>query len=178
VATRRAVFLDRDGVLVRATERDGVPRPPASLADLEILPGVPDACRTLHAAGFLLICVTNQPDIARGNTTAEVVSELNGQLRRELDLDDVLVCPHDDADDCACRKPRPGMLVGAAKVWDVDLSTSVMVGDRWRDIEAGEAAGCRTVFVDHGYAERRPEHPDLVVPDLAAAVPWITTFGA
>jgi D-glycero-D-manno-heptose 1,7-bisphosphate phosphatase len=173
VGSRPAVFLDRDGVLIRAVERDGIPRPVTSVADAELLPGVVEACTELHDAGYLLVCVTNQPDIARGAVDAGTVAAINDHLREVLGLDDVVVCPHDDADDCSCRKPRPGMLLEAAQRWDIDLGHSVMVGDRWRDIDAGRAAGCRTVFVRHGYAERPPDGADLVTDGLAAAVPWI-----
>jgi D-glycero-D-manno-heptose 1,7-bisphosphate phosphatase len=173
VAARRAVFLDRDGVLNRATVVDGVPHPPATVDDLELLPGVADACRRLHDLGFVLLVVTNQPDIARGTVARSTVDAVNDRLREWLPLDDVLVCPHDDPDDCDCRKPRPGVLLAGAARWGVDPSASVMVGDRWRDVEAGLRAGCRTVFVDHGYAERESFAPDLVVTSLAEAVPWI-----
>lgn len=173
----RGVFLDRDGVLIRSFVRDGVPRPPESISEMELLPGVANACSELREAGFRLICVTNQPDIARGTAPADLVAALNEHLRIELQLDAVLMCPHDDVDGCSCRKPRPGMLLEAADRFDLDLTGSVMVGDRWRDIEAGRRAGCRTVFVSRGYAERQPEDPDLVVAELADAVPWIL-FGA
>src|ERR1700726_3806371 len=145
--TRRAVFLDRDGVLNRARVIDGVPRPPASLAELEILPGVPKALALLRAAGFRLIVVTNQPDIARNQRTLDEVGQLNETLREHLGFDDLYMCPHDDADRCDCRKPKPGMLIRAAKMHCIDLLNSIMVGDRARDIQAGRAAGCRTVFV-------------------------------
>ncbi len=171
--SRRAVFLDRDGVLNRAFVRDGVPHPPATVDELEILPGVRDACERLRGAGFLMIVVTNQPDIARGSTTAEAVEELHERLRSEVTVDDIIVCPHDDVDACACRKPRPGMLVDAAQRWGIDLAASAIVGDRWRDIEAGRAAGIRTVFIDRGYAERLANEPDLVVGELADAVSWL-----
>jgi D-glycero-D-manno-heptose 1,7-bisphosphate phosphatase len=174
---RRAVFLDRDGVLIRAIVRDRRAYPARSLAEVEILPGVVEACTELHDAGFLLICVTNQPDIARGTTPSETVAEINDHVRAALGLDDVLVCPHDDADNCACRKPRSGMLLEAAERWGIDLSASVMVGDRWRDIEAGRSAGCRTVFVRRGYDEPEPDHPDLIVDEMPMASEWIR-FGA
>jgi D-glycero-D-manno-heptose 1,7-bisphosphate phosphatase len=173
MGTRRAVFLDRDGVLIRAVEQDGVPHPVATVADVDLLPGVAEACAQLHDEGFLLVCVTNQPDIARGTIDAGSVALINEHVRTLLHLDDVLTCPHDDADACSCRKPLPGLLLDAADRWDIDLERSVMVGDRWRDVEAGRRAGCLTVFVRHGYAEREPEGPDLVTDGLLAAVPWI-----
>ena len=166
---RRAVFLDRDGVVNRAFVREGKPYPPDTLSDLRILPGVREACRKLREAGFALILVTNQPDIARGLVSAGQVGEINARLRRYLRLDDIRVCPHDDADHCNCRKPRPGLLEEAAQTWNIDLPASYMVGDRWRDIETGHRAGCRSIFVDHGYRERQPDGPFLRVRSLAEA---------
>jgi D-glycero-D-manno-heptose 1,7-bisphosphate phosphatase len=170
---RSAVFLDRDGVLNRTFIVDGVPLPPRTLDEFAILPGVEEACRSLNDQGFRLIVVTNQPDIARGQQTQQGVDRLNGELRRRLPLDDVLVCPHDDRDGCHCRKPKPGMLLTAARAHGIDLAASIMVGDRDKDVEAGRAAGCRTVFVVGGYG-RPPEPPaDLTVASLREAVPWI-----
>jgi D-glycero-D-manno-heptose 1,7-bisphosphate phosphatase len=169
----RAVFLDRDGVLNRALVVDGVPHPPACLAQLEVLPGVAESFTLLRIAGFRLIVVTNQPDIARRQQTLEDVERLNGKLREQLGFDDLYMCPHDDQDRCDCRKPRPGMLLCAAKAHRIDLRNSVMVGDRSRDIEAGRAAGCRTVFVDHGYKEPPRLPADLSVGSLFEAVSWI-----
>ena len=170
---RRAAFLDRDGVLNRARVVDGVPHPPASVEELELLPGVEVACRRLHDAGLMLIVVSNQPDVARGTQTMATVEALNRELAGRLPLDEIRVCPHDDADACDCRKPAPGMLLDAAREHEIDLAKSVMVGDRRRDVEAGKRAGCRTVFIDAGYSERPPEAPDLTVRELGEAVPWI-----
>ena len=170
---RQAVFLDRDGVLNRALVREGKPYPPASPAELEILPGAVEACAALHEAGFLLIAVTNQPDVARGTQRREVVEAMNQALHTHLPLDDIRVCYHDDSDHCPCRKPEPGLLLEAARDWDIDLSASFMVGDRWKDIEAGRRAGCKAIFVDHGYAERKPDSPDHQVSSLMEAVGWI-----
>lgn len=170
---RRAVFLDRDGVLLPAPVRDGVPRSIEGERDFELLPGVEEACRSLKAAGYLLVVVTNQPDIARGTVKMETVERINGRLRSTLPLDDVRVCPHDDVDDCDCRKPRPGLLVEAASDWEVHLGRSFMVGDRWRDVEAGRRAGCKVVFIDRGYEETPAVEPDAVVPGLPEAADWI-----
>jgi D-glycero-D-manno-heptose 1,7-bisphosphate phosphatase len=175
--TGRAVFLDRDGVLNRAVVRDGRPYPPRELDELEVLPGVEDACARLRAAGFDLVVVTNQPDIARGTVAADSVERLNRHLRRAVTVDEIVVCPHDDDDDCACRKPRPGMLVAAGERRRIDLAQSYMVGDRWRDVEAGRRAGCRTIFIDHGYNEREPDAPDVVVTGLREAADWILDQG-
>jgi len=166
---RRAVFLDRDGVINRAMVRDGKPYPPRSFKELRILPGVREACRSLREIGYLLILVTNQPDIARGTADAREVSAIHDHLRQFLRLNDVKVCPHDDAARCACRKPEPGLLLQAAREWDIDLAASYFIGDRWRDIEAGQRAGCRAVFIDYNYRERRPEPPFLSVRSLREA---------
>jgi D-glycero-D-manno-heptose 1,7-bisphosphate phosphatase len=172
-ALNAAVFLDRDGVLNEAVVRDGKPYPPASVEDVRIIPGTADALARLKALGFALIVVTNQPDVARGTQSAEAVNAIHERLRRELPLDDVIACLHDDRDGCACRKPKPGLIVDGAARHHVDASRSFLVGDRWRDIEAGKAAGCRTVWIDRGYQERRPEAPDARVESLEAAVEWI-----
>lgn len=171
---RRAVFLDRDGVLNRAIVRDGRPYPPAGTADTEILPGVAEALDALRAAGFLLIVVTNQPDVARGTTTRETVEAINDLLARQLPLDEFRTCYHDSGDGCDCRKPLPGALLAAAVRHGIDLAHSYMVGDRWRDIEAGRAAGCRTFLIDYGYAEQQPAHVDHRVATLREAADIIT----
>ena len=169
---RRAVFLDRDGVLNAAVVRDGRPYAPVSEADLQILPGVPEACQVLREAGFLLIMVTNQPDIARGTISADIVNSINGRLQRELSLDGIGVCPH-DGDGCDCRKPKPGLLLEAADRLGIDLGASYMVGDRWRDTEAAQNAGCNAVFIDYGYREQRPKPPYHRVTSLREAASWI-----
>ena len=170
----RAVFLDRDGVLNASVVRDGKPYPPASAAELEILPGVHEALEALKAGGYRLLVVTNQPDVGRGTQTAAEVEAIHARMRAELPaLDAIYSCFHDDADACACRKPRPGMLLEAARAWDVDPRASYMVGDRWRDTDAGRAAGCKTVFVDRKYTERQPQAVDATVTSLAEAAAWI-----
>lgn len=169
-APRRAVFLDRDGVLNDSMVREGKPFSPASLAETRILPGVAEACAALKRAGYLLIVATNQPDIARRKADVATVDAINTHLKDTLGLDAVMVCPHDDADNCHCRKPKPGLLRDAAARYGIDLTQSWMVGDRWRDVEAGRAAGCRTVFIDYGYDERRPERPDVTAGSLKEAV--------
>lgn len=155
---RRAVFLDRDGVINRAMVRNGKPYPPATVNEVEILPGVADALGELHDAGFMLIVVTNQPDVARGATPMAVVEEINHYLDNCLPLDEFRTCYHDGVDGCDCRKPLPGALLSAAQQHGIDLGESYMVGDRWRDTEAGVRAGCKTIFIDYGYDEPQPEY--------------------
>jgi len=169
VVVNRAVFLDRDGVINEAIVRDGKPFPPSQIGELRILPGVKVALARLRGAGFRLIVVTNQPDVARGTQTRECVEGMNASLKDQLPLDDFRVCYHDDSDKCSCRKPAPGLLFSAAVDWRIDLSESFMVGDRWRDVEAGRKAGCTTIFIDHGYSERQPNAPGIRVTSLAEA---------
>lgn len=171
---KRAVFLDRDGVLTRALVRDGLAYAPVTPAEMEIAPDAAASLARLKAAGFLLVLVTNQPDVARGITRREDVEAMHTALRAALPLDACFVCYHDDPDTCACRKPLPGMLLKAAAAHGIDLVRSFMVGDRWRDVDAGAAAGCRTIWIDRGYRERAPRHtPGARVDSLGAAVDWI-----
>jgi D-glycero-D-manno-heptose 1,7-bisphosphate phosphatase len=168
-----AVFLDRDGVLNRPVVRDGKPYAPMTMAELELLPGVEEACAALKRAGFLLVMVTNQPEIERGNVARGMVDSMNDSVARALGLDVVKLCPHDDAQRCQCRKPKPGMLQEVERDFGVDLSSSYLVGDRWRDVAAGQNAGCKTIFIDLGYKEQRPTNPDFTTSSLAAATQWI-----
>lgn len=174
-ALRKAVFLDRDGVVNRALTRDGKPYPPTSLAEFEILPGAREACASLKADGFLLVVATNQPDVGRGTLDRKIVDEIHAFMCRELPIDRVEVCPHPGkgASDCACRKPRPGMLLRAARELGIDLAQSWMVGDRWRDIDCGHAAGCRTVLIEYDYDEALRQAPDFRVRSLREAAELI-----
>jgi D-glycero-D-manno-heptose 1,7-bisphosphate phosphatase len=167
----RAVFLDRDGVINRALERDSKPYPPRSLSEFEILPEVPAACAKLKAARFLLVVATNQPDVGRGTLKQELVEAVHAEMRRRLPIDRVEVCYHpgQGLSGCDCRKPKPGMLLRAARELGIDLAQSWMVGDRWRDVDCGHAAGCRTILIDRGYAEELRQKPDFSAGNLADA---------
>jgi len=164
-----AVFLDRDGVLNAATIVDGHPHSPTSLDELIIYPDVKPSLDRLKRAGFALIVATNQPNVSRGSQTRAFVEAVNAHLSSTLPLDEIRVCYHDDADGCLCRKPKPGLLTAAPHY---DLRRSYMVGDRWRDVEAGRNAGCRTIWIDRHYAEPRPR-ADARVESLKLAVDWI-----
>ncbi len=166
---RRAVFLDRDGVINQATVVGGKPYPPANLAAMKILPGVEQALKILSEAGFLLIVVTNQPDVARGTIRRETVEEINQHLATCLPIDEFRTCFHDTSDACDCRKPLPGALLSAANDHGIDLTQSYMVGDRWRDVEAGQQAGCRTIFIDYHYDEKQPSSVDFYAASLLEA---------
>lgn len=166
---RRAVFLDRDGVLIRTFVRDGVPHPPQRLLDVQILAGVETALLALRERNFRLLVVTNQPDVARGTQTREVVEQINNELLVRLPLDGIYTCFHDTPDGCDCRKPRPGLLHRAAAEHDVQLSDSFMIGDRGSDIAAGAAAGCRTILIAKSYSRCDRVKPDFKVADLREA---------
>ncbi len=176
---RPAVFLDRDGVLNRAIVRDGRPHSPATLDELVVPDGVPEALARLRDAGLLLIGATNQPEVARGRQRREVVEAMHAALLARLPLDAILVCYHDDADGCDCRKPRPGLLLEAAERYRINLLESVMVGDRWKDVEAGRRAGCATVLLGDGWGE--PAYgslPDYTAASIAEAAEWILSRAA
>lgn len=175
-AENRAVFLDRDGVISRSMIRNGRPYAPTSLEDFEFLPGVGPAIQTLKDAGYRVIVVTNQPDVATGVQSRETVEAMHKKLRSEFPVDDIKVCLHVDADGCNCRKPKPGMLLEAALEWQIDLCESFMVGDRWRDVAAGKAVGCKTILVQADYDEQEAESPDAVVDSLPEACAFILAF--
>lgn len=174
----KAVFLDRDGVITANMERNGRPVAPVTLEDFKILPGSDENIRRIKAAGFVVIVVTNQPDVSTGLTRRETVDAMHAELFRCLAIDDIKVCFHLDVTDCACRKPKPGMLLEAAAERGINLSESYMVGDRWRDIGAGQAAGCTTIFIDYGYKQDGSCGPDKVVSSFTEAANHILEHDA
>jgi D-glycero-D-manno-heptose 1,7-bisphosphate phosphatase len=171
---RRAVFLDRDGVINKPIVREGRPYPPADVEDFELYEDVMAGCAQLHAADYVLVIVTNQPDVARGTQTRVAVEAIH---RTMLDLlpqiARVEVCWHagvDWGDSCDCHKPAPGMVLRAAQALGIDLAKSFLVGDRWRDVDCGHGAGCRTIFVDRNYSEPLRQPPDWTVTSFGQAV--------
>jgi D-glycero-D-manno-heptose 1,7-bisphosphate phosphatase len=169
----RAVFFDRDGVLNAAIVRDGKPYPPVSVDELRIDVAAAAVVEGLHGRGFDVVVFTNQPDVARGTVSLAAVESIHRTLREQVAIDAFYVCYHDDADACDCRKPSPGMLRSASAERGIDLSRSYVVGDRWRDIEAGRRAGCRTVWIDREYAEKPADAPACRVGSLLEAYEWI-----
>lgn len=171
---RRAVFLDRDGVINKPVVRDGRPYPPAEVEAFELYEDVAAGCARLQAAGYLLVVVTNQPDVARGTQTRTAVEAMN---RKMLDLlpqiARVEICWHagaDRGDPCECHKPQPGMVLRVAEKLNIDLTQSFLIGDRWRDVDCGHNAGCRTVFIDHNYSEALRQPPHWTVNSFGQAV--------
>lgn len=170
----RAVFFDRDGVLNEAAVRGGTPRSPSSLADLRIVPGARSSVAAVRDAGYMTIIITNQPNIARGVQGRGVVDSLNTAVASAVGADVVYTCAHDDADNCACRKPRPGLILQAARDHHLDLKRSFFIGDRWKDVACGKSAGCTTIFLDRGYSETRSDPgADYSVRSLEDAVDCI-----
>jgi D-glycero-D-manno-heptose 1,7-bisphosphate phosphatase len=166
---KRAVFLDRDGVLNRSNLVNGIPTPPRCVEEVEILDGVLEALQIIKYCNFFPVVVTNQPDVARRIVTKDSVEEINRYLGSKLGIEHFFTCFHNDLDECNCRKPKPGLLKTAANCLDIDLGKSFMVGDRWRDIEAGQAAGCECFFIDYKYDEKSPSLPFVRVPSLLEA---------
>ena len=171
----RAIFLDRDGVINKAIVRHGKPYPPHSLDELILEPYVLPSLNKLKENNFLLIAVTNQPDVARGELKQHTLDKIHQVLLSQLPLDEILVCMHDDADRCNCRKPKPGLLYSAAEKYHLDLTSCYMIGDRWRDIEAGKNANCKTIWINRSYVEKKPTNADFTTFSLCKAVDWIVS---
>lgn len=165
---RRAVFLDRDGVISRPILRDNKPYSPREPDEFHIMENVAMCLRRSKEAGFLNIVVTNQPDLSRGLMVWNSLDTMHSRIKAGLDVDDIMVCPHDDSDKCSCRKPKPGMLLDAARKWNVDLRQSFMIGDQWKDVKAGREAGCYTILIDYPYNQE--VDADCRTKDLQSAI--------
>jgi len=169
-----AVFLDRDGVLVETFVRDNRAYAATTLRDFRLVDNAATEVERLREAGLAPIVVTNQPDVARGLIAPATLAAMNERLTAELPVLDIFVCTHDSSAACTCRKPKPGMLEAAAVKWNIDLQRSFMVGDRASDVEAGRAAGCRTILMDRPYSGTTT--PDARVGTLGEAVDAILTW--
>jgi D-glycero-D-manno-heptose 1,7-bisphosphate phosphatase len=167
---RCAAFLDRDGVLNASILKNGTPRPPSTVAEVTILPGVLDAISLLVENNYVPVVITNQPDIARGTVKIHEVERINKYIGRKCGISDFYTCPHDDADGCHCRKPLAGLITTASTELELDLSASFLVGDRWRDIEAGQSVDLPCFFIDYSYKEKKPKPPYKIVSSLYEAV--------
>ena len=162
----RAVFFDRDGVIIEPEIINRKPYPVNNIAQVHIYSGTRDLMAILMKMGYLVFVVTNQPDIARGKQSADVVNEINQFLLDNLPIDEIFMCSHSDEDNCSCRKPKPGLLLLAKEKYDIDFSKSYLVGDRWKDIDAGYAVGCTTILVDRNYDEKWSFNTDFVIRDI------------
>jgi D-glycero-D-manno-heptose 1,7-bisphosphate phosphatase len=161
------VFFDRDGVVNKPVFREGRPCAPRQVSEFAIEPGVEQTLRRLRAAGFLLFIVTNQPDVARGQLSVEALCAMNEEILAQLAVDEIKVCPHDDRDECNCRKPRPQMLLDLAGDYNVALEESFIIGDSWKDTQAGKAAGCNSIIIDRPY--NRDDPADYRVANVNSA---------
>ena len=171
---RRAVFLDRDGVINRVAVRNGTPHPPSHVEEFELYEDVPDGCAQLKAANFLLVVITNQPDVGRGTQSREAVEAMNLKMQSALPLlDRIKICYHAGkryGQPCGCRKPRPGLILRAAAELNIDPKRSYVIGDRWRDVDCARAAGCCAIFIQRGYKENLREAADFTVANFNDAV--------
>jgi len=170
---KNAVFFDRDGVINRPVVRDGTPHPPEDASQFDWMEGVHGTLEILRNRGYLLFVITNQPDVARGTQSRAFVESLHQRVRAELPITAIYTCFHDDVDGCSCRKPKAGLIYQARGDYSIDLSSSWVVGDRWRDIEAGRTAGCRTIYVRHGYRETPAHGYDQEIDRLSQLLTWI-----
>jgi D-glycero-D-manno-heptose 1,7-bisphosphate phosphatase len=166
---KRAIFLDRDGVINRVIIRGNKVSSPWKLEEFEFLPGTKEVLKKLKEAGFLNIVVTNQPDVKRGNLKVEELEKMNQILKENLPIEEIKICPHDDSDNCSCRKPKPGLLIEAAKEYGIDLKNSFLIGDGWKDVEAGKAAGCKVILLKTDYNQEAQKKSDFVVENLEEA---------
>lgn len=166
----KILFLDRDGVVNQVMVKDGKPMPPQTLDEFSYVPGIFELCDRAKKDGFLIVIVTNQPDISRGLVEDTMVDQFHKKIMRELPIDEIIVCPHDDMHHCDCRKPKPGMLLRALQKYNARKEDCWMVGDRWRDVEAANAAGVPVIWIDYGYDERRPTTAEYIVSDLSSIV--------
>jgi D-glycero-D-manno-heptose 1,7-bisphosphate phosphatase len=154
---KKGVFLDRDGVINRAILVNGLPQSPKSVGEIEILEGVVEAVKAIKTLKLVPVVITNQPDVARSIISQNQVDQINYQIGLLTGIEHFYTCFHDDSDKCNCRKPAPGLIYQAVNDLSLDIQKSYLVGDRWRDISAGQAVGCKTFFIDYGYPEKKPE---------------------
>ena len=167
------MFLDRDGVINKAIVINGKPFPPQTLSELKIIPGVLDALIKLKQEDFYLIVVTNQPDVSRGKQKKNIVEKFHTELKSQLPLDKIYTCYHGEDGECECRKPKPGLLFQAAKDYNIDCKNSFLVGDRWKDIDAGNSANCKTIFINYHYSEKAKIAANYETSSLYNAAKWI-----
>jgi len=170
----RCVFLDRDGVINYPLIKNNLPYSPRNMSEIVLYPDLKFNLQLLRQAGFILIIVTNQPDISRGDMTINELHNIhNFILSKHEEIADIYVCIHDDKDNCNCRKPKHGLLLEACVKYSLSLPNSYIIGDRWKDIQAGNIAGCKSVFINYNYSEKQPTLPFYEVTNLSNAVKYI-----
>lgn len=167
---KRAIFLDRDGVINKVIFRGEKVSSPWKLEEFEFLPEIKETLEKFKEMGFLNIVVSNQPDVKRGFLQIEELERMNQVLKENLPIEEIRICPHDDNDNCSCRKPKPGLILEAAKKYGIDLSQSFLIGDGWKDVEAGRAAGCKVILIKTDYNQNIQKGCDFVVNNLKEAL--------
>ena len=173
---KKAVFLDRDGIINQVVYHDDINKPssPWKMEEFKLIDGIKKHLDELKKNGFLIFIISNQPDIKRGNVDKETAEKINKILYEKFPIDDIMVCPHDDLDNCSCRKPKPGMIIELSKKWNVDIKKSFLIGDSWKDIGAGKNAGVKSILIDKSYnQEVESEHR---VENLKSAIELIKTL--
>ena len=165
---RVAAFIERDGLLNRVRIEHDFPVTPVRLQDFQVQPEAVPLVKSLQKAGYLVIATTNQPGLSTGESSRRELDLMHEILLKKLNLDDIMICPHDEADSCPCRKPKPGLLIEAGFKWHVDLDRSVAISDKWQDAEAARIAGCTSILIDSPW--NGPGHHDFKVKSFEAAV--------
>lgn len=171
----KAIFLDRDGVINKVIIREGRPFSPRSMDEFQIIQGVSEAIALLQKEGLLVVLITNQPDLANGLISNSLISEMHEKIRSETGIIHFYFCGHNDLQNCECRKPKVGMLLQASRDLGINLDSSYLVGDRWKDIKAGQKVGCKCYFIDNNYNEPRPSPPFYAVKSLYEAAVLVST---
>ena len=170
---RKAVFLDRDGVINKIFIKDNLPSSPPTFELLEILPGVEESILRLKKLNFACLVVTNQPDVGRNLISKNTLEKMHNKLKKKIHIDEIYVCTHIKDQNCFCRKPNPGMILDAAKKYQIDLKKSFLIGDRASDIEAGQEANCRSIFLDKKNYEKPPNKQEATFNNLTEATDYI-----
>ena len=155
----KCIFLDRDGVINKPIIIDNKPYSPRNKYQFELLPNIEKYLKKIHSLGFLTIIITNQPDISTNHINENLLNEFHDIIKNKMPITDIYVCKYIDTDDCYCRKPKPGLILTAAKKYKINLKKSYFIGDRWKDIDAANKAGCHSIFIDYGYKEKLKTTP-------------------
>jgi D-glycero-D-manno-heptose 1,7-bisphosphate phosphatase len=163
-----AVFFERDGLLNRVKVERFQQISPESLGEFHLNPEALEPLQQLKDAGFLVLVTTNQPGLSRGTLPRRELDQMHQMLRRHLPVDDIFVCPHDEADRCPCRKPKPGLFLEASFKWKLDLDHSFVVSNKWQDAQAADVVGCTSMLLRSPFNGNC--HRDFIVPSLVEAV--------
>jgi D-glycero-D-manno-heptose 1,7-bisphosphate phosphatase len=171
---KQGIFIERDGILNRVRVERQHQVSPLTLEEFHVDKAMAPLLTKLKASGLVLIATTNQPGLSRGYQSRRELDRMHEMLRRELPLDDIMVCPHDEIDRCPCRKPKPGLLTEAGFKWHLDLDRSFVISDKWQDAEVARQAGCTSLLLKSPWVGEG--HHDFVLPSLTAIVDKILSL--